>query len=74
MNQLLKEWSSQHLLKMEARSSSTGGCGSIGGGMHEHGEWEAVGGSQAKVLRVVGVRGLRIKNGKKLEFMGGGGT
>jgi hypothetical protein len=58
---------------MEARFSSSGGCGSIWGGMHEHGEWETVSGNQAKVLRVVGVRGLRIKKGRKLEFVGGGG-
>jgi len=57
---------------MEARSSSSGGCGNIRGGMHEHGEWKIASGSQAKVLRVVGVRGLRIKKGRKLEFMGGG--
>jgi len=31
-----------------------------GRGTHEHGEWEVVGGGQAKVLRLVGVRGLGI--------------
>jgi len=56
---------------MEAKSSNSGRCGNIGGGMHEHGEWEMASGNQAKVLRVVGVRGLRIKKGRKLEFMGG---
>ncbi len=41
--------------------------------MHEHGEWEVVGGGQAKVLRVAGIRGLRIKKGRKLEFVGAKG-
>jgi len=59
---------------MKARSSSSGGCGSIGGGMHEHGKWETVGGSQAKVLRVVGVKGLRIKKGEEVGVCGGGGS
>ncbi len=59
---------------MEAKSSSSGGCGSIGGGMHEHGEWEVAGGSQAKVLRVVGVRGLGIKKGEEVGVHGGRGT
>ncbi len=31
-----------------------------GGGIHEHGEWEVVTGSQTKVLRLVGVRGLGL--------------
>jgi hypothetical protein len=59
---------------MEARSSSSGGCGSTGGGMHEHGEWEVVGGFQAKVLRVVGVRGLKIKKREEVGVCGGEGT
>jgi hypothetical protein len=42
---------------MEEKSSSSGGCGSVGGGIHEHGEWETVGGGQAKVLKLVGIRG-----------------
>jgi len=58
---------------MEARSSSSGGCGSIGGGMHEHGEWEMTGGSQAKVFRIIAVRGLRIKKGGNWSLWGGGG-
>jgi len=58
---------------MEARSLSNGGCGRTRGGMHEHGEWEVVGGGEAKVLRVAGVRGLRIKKGRKLEFVGARG-
>jgi hypothetical protein len=56
---------------MEAKSSNSGGCGNIGGGMHEHGEWETTGGNQAKVLRVVGVRGLRIKRGGSWSSWGG---
>jgi hypothetical protein len=35
--------------------------------MHEHGEWEVVGGGQAKVLTLPGVRGLGIEKGRKLE-------
>jgi hypothetical protein len=31
-----------------------------GGRTHKHGEWEVVGGGQAKVLRLVGIRGLGI--------------
>jgi hypothetical protein len=42
---------------MEARSSSSGGCGNAWGGIHEHGEWEAIGGGQANVLRFVGKKG-----------------
>jgi hypothetical protein len=52
---------------MEAKSSSSGGCGNSWEGMHEHGEWEAVGGGQAKVLTLAGVRGLGIEKGRKLE-------
>jgi hypothetical protein len=55
--------------KMEARFSRNGGCGNVGGGIHEHGEWEAIGGGQEKVLRLAGIRGLIIK-GRKLEFVG----
>jgi hypothetical protein len=36
---------------MEARSSSNNGYGIIGVGIHEHGEWEVVGGGQEKELR-----------------------
>jgi hypothetical protein len=43
---------------MEARSPSSGGCGNEGGGTHEHGEWEAANGGQAKVLKLVGIKGL----------------
>jgi hypothetical protein len=39
--------------RMEARSSSSGGCGSARGGIHEHGEWEAASGGQTKVLKLV---------------------
>jgi hypothetical protein len=42
---------------MEARFSSSGNCVSVGGGIHEHGEWEVANGGQAKVRRLVGVRG-----------------
>jgi hypothetical protein len=52
---------------MEAKSSSSGDCGNSWGGVHEHGGWEAVGGGQATVLTLVGVRGLRIEKGRKLE-------
>ncbi len=52
---------------MEAKSSSTGSCGNSWGGVHEHGEWEAVGGGQVKVLTLAGVRGLGIKKRRKLE-------
>jgi hypothetical protein len=45
---------------MEERSSNSGGRGNVGGGTHEHGEWEVVNGSQAKVLRFVAIRGLGI--------------
>jgi hypothetical protein len=37
--------------RMEARSSSNNGYGIIGVGIHEHGEWEVVGGGQEKELR-----------------------
>jgi hypothetical protein len=43
---------------MEVRSSNSGGCGSAGGGIHEHGEWEVASGGQAKVLGLARVRGL----------------
>jgi hypothetical protein len=42
--------------------------------MHEHGEWEVVGGGQAKVLRVVGTRGLRILKKEEVGVCGGEGT
>jgi hypothetical protein len=35
--------------------------------MHEHGEWEVVGGGQTKVLTLAGLRGLGIEKGRKLE-------
>jgi hypothetical protein len=44
---------------MEARSSSSGSCGSARRGIHEHGELKVAGGGQAKVLIIVGVKGLR---------------
>jgi hypothetical protein len=45
---------------MEARFSNSGGYGSVRGGVHEHGDWEVASGGQAKVLRLVRVRGLGI--------------
>jgi hypothetical protein len=45
---------------MDARLSSSGDCGNVRGGIHEHGEWEATGGSQVKVLRLARVRRLGI--------------
>jgi ribosomal protein L15 len=57
---------------MEVRFSNCGGCGNAGGGTHEHGEWEAVSGGQTKVFRLVGVKGLGIEKGRKLEFVGCG--
>jgi hypothetical protein len=54
---------------MEARSSNSGSCGSIGGGTHEHGECEVASGGQAKVLKLVGVSwnlwGVRPRNKSK---------
>ncbi len=32
----------------------------VRGGTHEHGEWEAIGGGQTKVFRLVGIKGLGI--------------
>ncbi len=58
--------------RMEARSSSSGGCGNTRGRTHEHGEWEVASGGQTKVLKLVVVRGLGIQKGKKLEFVGCG--
>jgi hypothetical protein len=57
---------------MESKSSTNGGCGNEGEGVHEHGEWEVVGGGQKKVLKLDGVRGLGIEKGRKLEFVGCG--
>jgi hypothetical protein len=31
-----------------------------GGRIHEHGEWEATGGGQTKILRFIGIKGLGI--------------
>jgi hypothetical protein len=28
-----------------------------GGGIHEHGEWEATSGGQTKILKFIGIRG-----------------
>jgi hypothetical protein len=38
---------------MEARSSSGGGCGnaSVGGGIHECGDWEVANGGQGKIIK-----------------------
>jgi len=57
---------------MEARSSSSDGCGYVRGGIHEHGELEVASGGQANVLRLAGVKGLGIEKGKMLEFVGCG--
>jgi hypothetical protein len=45
---------------MEVRSSSSGSYGSTWARTHEHGEWKAIGGGKAKVLRLVGIRELII--------------
>jgi len=55
---------------MEATFSSSDNCDNAWGGMHEHGEWEALGGGQANVLRFVEIRGLGIEKGRKLECVG----
>jgi len=57
---------------MESRFSNNGSYGSEGEGVHEHGEWEVASGGQEKVLKLVGVRGLGIEKGRKLEFVGCG--
>jgi hypothetical protein len=57
---------------METTFSSSGNCGDTWGEMHEHGEWEVTSGGQAKVFRLVGIRGLGLEKGRKLECVGCG--
>jgi hypothetical protein len=50
----------------------SGGCGNIGEGVHEHGEWEVASRGQGKVLRLIRIRGLRIKRGGSWSLLGVG--